>query len=128
MVSPPSVRLASGGGGQEAAAVVMPAGGGLVPSAAGGPAQGEGEPGPVDEPGGVLAGKSRQPGGLGDGQPDRCDCAGAWLPAAGGDRRVAEGNWTAPSLIETRFSQILLSGEVSVSSTVTRGALAQPGR
>ena len=36
--------------------------------------------------------------------------------------------WTAPSLIETRFSQILLSGEVSVSSTVTRGALAQPGR
>jgi len=28
--------------------------------------------------------------------------------------------WTAPSLRETRFSQILLSGEVSVSSTVTR--------
>ncbi len=43
-------------------------------------------------------------------------------------RALDAGRWTAPSLIETRFSQILLSGEVSVSSTVTRGALAEPGR
>jgi len=51
--------------------------------------------------------------------------AGAQHPAV---QRLQFFLWTAPSLIETRFSQILLSGEVSVSSTVTRGALAQPGR
>ncbi len=44
----------------------MPAGGGLVAPSPGGPAQGEGEPGAGDEPGGVIRGEAGQPGGLGD--------------------------------------------------------------
>jgi hypothetical protein len=71
---------------------VVPAGGGLVASSAGGPAQGEGEPGAGDEPGGVLLCQAGQPGGLGDRQLDRADLARAGLAAAGGHRRVAEGN------------------------------------
>jgi hypothetical protein len=38
---------------------------GLVAPAAGGPAQGEGEPGAGDQPGGYLRGEAGQPGGLG---------------------------------------------------------------
>src|SRR6266849_1527937 len=70
----------------------MPAGGGLVAAPPGGPAQGEGEPGAGDEPAGVVGGEAGQPGGLGDREPDESDLAGAGLAAAGGNRRVAEGN------------------------------------
>ena len=70
----------------------MPAGGGLVAAPPGGPAQGEGEPGAGDEPAGVVRGEAGQPGGLGDREPDESDLAGAGLAAAGGNRRVAEGN------------------------------------
>jgi len=71
---------------------VVPAGGGLVAPPSGGPAQGEGQPGAGDDPGGVLRGKASQPGGLGDRQLDESDSAGARLAAAGGHRRVAEGD------------------------------------
>ena len=80
------------GYGEEAGAVVVPAGGGLVAPPSGGPAQGEGQPGAGDDPGGVLRGKAGQPGGLGDRQLDESDSAGAGLAAAGGHRRVAEGD------------------------------------
>jgi hypothetical protein len=68
---------------------MMPAGNGLVASAAGGPAQGEGEAGPGDQPGGGLSGQAGQPGGLGDGQPYQAEARRAGLPAAGGHGRVA---------------------------------------
>ena len=82
---------------------------------------------------GLVAARVTQGGHLGE------QCPGAQVRVVGeaaaavvGERQDGVGArgafWTAPSLIETRFSQILLSGEVSVSSTVTRGALAQPGR
>ena len=69
--------------------MVVPAGGGLVAPAAGGPAQGEGEAGAGDQPGGCLRGQAVQPGGLGGGQPDGDD---AGLPAVGWHGRVTEGN------------------------------------
>ena len=70
--------------------MVVPAGNSLVPSSPGGPAQGEREPGPADQPGGVLPGQGGEPGGFGDGQLDGADVLGEVLPGAGGDGRVAE--------------------------------------
>ena len=70
--------------------MVVPAGNSLVPSSPGGPAQGEREPGPADQPGGVLPGQGGEPGGFGDGQLDGADVLGAALPGAGGDGCVAE--------------------------------------
>jgi hypothetical protein len=77
--------------GGEPGAVVVPAGRGLLAPAADGPAQGEGEAGAGDQPGGVLSGETGGPGGLGDRQPDGGDARRAGL-ADGGDGRVAEGN------------------------------------
>ncbi len=67
---------------------MVPAGGGLVAPPAGGPAQGEGQPGAGDDPGGVLRGKASQPDGLGDRQLDESDSAGARLAAAGGQSQA----------------------------------------
>src|SRR5271166_2545614 len=89
--SPLSGRPWSGAGcGGEAGGVVVPSGAGLVAAPPPGPAQVEGEAGAGDEPGGVLAGEAGQPGGLGDGEPDRADAGRARLPGPGGDGRVAE--------------------------------------
>jgi hypothetical protein len=86
-----SLTPGSGGGGGEAGAVVVPAGCGLVAAPPGGPAQREGEPGAGDQPGERLACQAGQPGGLGDGQPDRCDPGRARLAAAGGDGTSPRG-------------------------------------
>src|SRR5260370_40044329 len=91
-MSPPSGRRGLRGGGEKAGAVMVPAGGGLVAPGAGGPAQGEGEPGPGDDPGGMLPGQAGQPRGLGNREPDGGDSGRARQPAAGGYRRVAEGD------------------------------------
>jgi hypothetical protein len=73
-------------------AVVVPAGADLVAAPPPGPAQAEGKAGAGDQPGGVLAGQAFEPGGLGDGEPDRGDAGRARLAAADGDRSVTEGN------------------------------------
>jgi len=78
--------------GQQPGAVVVPSGGGLVAPSAGGPAQGEGEPGAGDQPGGGLRGQAGQPRGLGDRQPDGAEAGRARLAAADGHRSVAEGD------------------------------------
>jgi len=88
---------------------VVPAGGGLVAPPAGGPAQGEGQPGAGDDPGGVLRGKASQPGGLGDRQLDESDSAGARLAAAGGHRRVAEGDHQV-SVVNVTVVAVILGG------------------
>jgi hypothetical protein len=84
-----------------------------VAPSAGGPAQGEGEPGAGDQPGGCLRGQAGQPRGLGDRQPDGAEAGRAGLPAADGHRRVAEGN---PQV-----------GVVDVIAAVRGGAVAGSG-
>jgi hypothetical protein len=71
--------------------VVVPSGGGLVAPSPGGPVQRECEAGAGDESCGVPGGQAREPGGLGDRQPDRPDAVRAGLARVCGDRRVAEG-------------------------------------
>ena len=88
---------------------MVPAGGGLVAPPAGGPAQGEGQPGAGDDPGGVLRGKESQPGGFGDRQLDESDSAGARLAAAGGHRRVAEGDHQV-SVVNVTVVAVILGG------------------
>ncbi len=69
---------------------MVPPGAGPVAAPPPGPAQGEGEAGAGDQPGGMLPGQAFDAGGLGDGELDRADAGRAGLPAAGGDGCVAE--------------------------------------
>jgi hypothetical protein len=72
-------------------------------SPAQGPAQGEGEPGAGDGPGGVLRGEGGQPCGLGDGQLDSGDPGRAGLAAPDRDRCVAERKAQVSVIIVGRF-------------------------
>ena len=71
--------------------MVVPAGGGLVAASAGGPAQREGEAGAGDQPGERLGGgQAGQPGGLGDGQPDRGDAGLSFRTVARTPRELVD--------------------------------------
>src|SRR5271166_4298435 len=80
-----------------------------------------------DEPGGVLAGEAGQPGGLGDGEPDRADAGRAGLPGPGGDGRVAEGDAQVSAADLLLFFLLLLPGAGEREGDVAAQGVADGG-